>query len=845
MNYSKRILLFLLGISTIVIADNHDINVSGTVFVYETNIPLQGANIVFKSTEGVEHGSSSDSNGKFTISDVSSGEYTVLISFIGYEDYKESIIFEKGNSYQVDAFLAIKPILMAKLEILSEVDEPYQDLPGSATVFGMQTIKLINPVGTQEMLEYVPGINGFADDGIGNSRISIGIRGLNPRRSSRVLILEDGVPIQPALYVYPNMYYNPPADRIDRIEVIKGSGSILYGPQTMGGVINYFTKRPRNDFGGIFKVTVGENGYNSIFTEIGGWNLGRLRPEIQLLFKKGDGFRQNNGFEQFNGTMKLNYKKSEVQNIYLKANVNYENSNATYTGLTKFMFDNDPTFNPKKDDNFEVFRAALDYINTEKLSTNISKRLIAYASFFDRRWWRETDMFVNAELDSATGDVTLESSPKGWYFANVPGYNLVRTGNRNDNFGILRTFYVLGLENSYQINHNIFSLPSKMELGWRVYWERFIDDRKTGFVAVYDSTTGLVDSVFAPDARDGVYFRGAGEDLEILGTSHHYETLALSGFFSESIDFGFIRVRPGLRFEIFEQERVDRLQGSLYQDKTILVALPGIGFTTKFNDMTLFGGVHRGFTPPSSGALKILNFGEGLEEDSGLDLDAEKSWNREIGLRKSRGLLNFELSFFNNDIENLVAAGRGTAFSNLGKVNARGHEIQVSAMLSDIMQLLPNFHVSYTGLQTKIKDATISSGDNNIDLSGNELPYSPKTTYTIGIEYQLFSKIALRIDQRFVSEVYTDFENLEVGDNEIGDILGISGPVPDYRLLNASGSVQITNRFKIFFSGKNITDEIYIGSRLHSNPNQPDPEISSGILPGPRRQWNLGLEYTL
>ena len=190
----------------------------------------------------------------------------------------------------------------------------------------------------------------------------------------------------------------------------------------------------------------------------------------------------------------------------------------------------------KKDDNFEVFRAALDYINTEKLSTNISKRLIAYASFFDRRWWRETDMFVNAELDSATGDVTLESSPKGWYFANVPGYNLVRTGNRNDNFGILRTFYVLGLENSYQINHNIFSLPSKMELGWRVYWERFIDDRKTGFVAVYDSTTGLVDSVFAPDARDGVYFRGAGEDLEILGTSHHYETLALSGFFSESIE---------------------------------------------------------------------------------------------------------------------------------------------------------------------------------------------------------------------------------------------------------------------------------------------------------------------
>ena len=109
---------------------------------------------------------------------------------------------------------------MAKLEIISDANIPYKSLPGAATVVDMETIKLVNPIGTQEMLEYIPGVNGYSDDGIGNSRISVGIRGLNPRRSSRVLILEDGVPIQPALYVYPNMYYNPPADRIDRIEVL-------------------------------------------------------------------------------------------------------------------------------------------------------------------------------------------------------------------------------------------------------------------------------------------------------------------------------------------------------------------------------------------------------------------------------------------------------------------------------------------------------------------------------------------------------------------------------------------------------------------------------------------------
>ena len=89
---------------------------------------------------------------------------------------------------------------------------------------------------------------------------------------------------------------------------------------------------------------------------------------------------------------------------------------------------------------------------------------------------------------------------------------------------------------------------SKMETGWRVYWERFIDDRKTGFTS---------DSVYATDAREGVYFRGSGDSLEILGTSHHYETMALSGFLSESIDFGTLNLRPGIRVELFEQERVD------------------------------------------------------------------------------------------------------------------------------------------------------------------------------------------------------------------------------------------------------------------------------------------------
>ena len=155
--------------------------------------------------------------------------------------------------------------------------------------------------------------------------------------------------------------------------------------------------------------------------------------------------------------------------------------------------------------------------------------------------------------------------------------NLVRTGNGKDNFGILRTFYVVGYEESYELKHSFFGSSSKLNTGWRIYWERFIDDKKTGL---------------STDAREGIYYTGEIEDPTIVGQSHHYETTAISGHISEYFNLGSFSFRPGLRIEIFEQERINRLAGAIYQDKSQYMLLPGIGFTKKITDMTIFGGIH-------------------------------------------------------------------------------------------------------------------------------------------------------------------------------------------------------------------------------------------------------------
>jgi len=809
---------YLLIMSCFLFGNKQETSIDGMVYGNDKKVPLQGANVTLINSMENEYGISTDENGFFSLTDVKPGSYLIKISFIGFDDYSERIDVEYGKIYNIEAILTIQPIIMTKLEIVSKVDSSYYKMPGSTTILDTETLKLINPIGTQEMLEHVPGIYGFADDGIGNSRISVGIRGLNPRRSSRVLILEDGVPIQPALYVYPNMYYNPPSERINRLEIIKGSGAVIYGPQTMGGVINYFTKRPRNEFGGLVRVTGGENGYASVFSELGGWGTTKIKTELQTLYKRGNGFRQNNSFEQLNATLKINYLISSKKSLYIKGNLNYENSNATYTGLTTWSFNNDPKFNPKKNDNFKIFRSAIDLIQQHRINRRLNKTTTAFASFFDRRWWRENDIFAKAQ------DINSESpSPQPYYSTG----DLIRIGNGKDNFGILRTFYVLGFHESYELNHSFFGFSSKMTMGWRLYWERFIDDKKTGL---------------SPDAREGIYYTGTFEDPNIVGQSHHYETTAISGYISEEISMGNLSLRPGIRIEMFEQERINRLAGSIYQDKFQTTILPGIGFNNKIGKLSLFAGVHRGFTPPSSGALKILNFGESIV-DSGLDLDSEKSWNRELGIRGDLQLINFELTAFSTEIENLVAAGRGTAFKNLGKVHSSGFEIRTLMKSPIQLSYLPNLDISYSFLSAEVIDGIITSNvagsfGSEVSIRGKKLPYAPSHKLNIALIIQPLSKIYIRTDFRYVGKVFTDFENIEKTDN-----IGVTGPIPSYSIINVSFNYDLNSRLKIYCSGKNVTDEIYIGSRLHSNPGQKDANISSGILPGPRRQLNFGVEY--
>jgi len=847
MHFAVRLLfsLFLvigLNYETAVGQDSDTGRVEGRVINASTEAPVSDATVGVVGSPRPT-GTTTNADGYFVLDDLPPGPTELRVRHVGYVSATRTVQVQAGETVRLTVELEGDVVELSGLEITGSTEAARAALPGASSTISAAELEQNNPIGLQEMITSAPGVYGVADDGMGQTRMSISIRGLQSRRTQRVLVMEDGMPIQPAPYVFSPLYYNPPVERIEKVEVIKGSSSIRHGPQTMAGVINYVTSRPqRRSPGGRIKLTGGSNRYTSAFAEIGGFGSDDLRPQVQVLFKRGDGFRENNDFHQVNGTAKLQYDISDDQSLYLKSNVDYERMNATYTGLTPHSLEHDPDFNPKDDDFYRIFRASLGATYNQNYSGSVQSTTKLYANTFDRPWWRENNVFVRADDFEQNGAAAEPVPPT------TPG-PLVRVGvtdvTERDSavaFGNERTFYVGGLEHSFDINHRLFGQSADLEAGARVHWERFEDNRKIG-----DD----------PAAREGVFFRGDlsdDEPVKIVGKNQILETRALALYGRDEIQMGPLRLSPGLRLEVFEQSRIDRLNGSQEVEQTNVVPLPGLGFNLDLGrhdlggplgdgQFHLFGGVHRGYTPPSSATFTIVGPAPSSapsQTDEAFDLKAEKSWNTELGLRGRSGAGQFQATGFYTYVEDLVG-GRTNFQQNLGVVQSYGLEFQSKVKGRAFAGFLPTLDVSYTFMQSEVVEGVVTSAIDGTptDISGNELLRAPNHTATVGLS-KTFSDLGLTLhgDLGYRGAFYTDLENIERASNR-----GEVGPVPSHTVLDAGATYEYSDDVRFNLTVKNVTDNVFIGSRLHSNPRDKSASGSTGILPGPRRQINLSVQY--
>lgn len=186
--------------------------------------------------------------------------------------------------------------------------------------------------------------------------VSLGYRGLEPHRTQFTQVLKDGIPIHADQFGYPEAYYTPPFQVIDRIEFLRGGASLMYGPQP-GGALNFITKNPVTDrpLAIESEQLFGTNSFFSTYNAASGTN-GPVGYYIYQHHRQSDGYRQaNSDFGLDYGGAKLVFDSGPTSRWTAGFDL-YNEQHGEPGGLTRAAFEADPSQSTRLLDRFQLDR---------------------------------------------------------------------------------------------------------------------------------------------------------------------------------------------------------------------------------------------------------------------------------------------------------------------------------------------------------------------------------------------------------------------------------------------------------------------------------------------------------
>ncbi|MDX2144557.1 MAG: TonB-dependent receptor [Rhodospirillaceae bacterium] len=687
-----------------------------------------------------------------------------------------------------------------------------RSIGGSGAIVSAKDMNRSRVFTTVEALRQVPGVLAREEEGLG-IRPNIGVRGLNPIRSTKVLLLEDGIPLGYAPYGDNAAYYHPPIDRFERIEVLKGASQIKFGPQTIGGVINYITPAAPEKPMGRATISGGSDGYRKIDALAGGPGLGG-RVLLHANRTESNGSRENQELGLTDLYGKADWDRGEHV-FSLRASRFAEDSQITYSGLTRAEFAANPRGNAFSNDEFKTERYSVVGSHGWNINADLLLKTAGYFHNFDRDWWRQSSNSGQRPNDA--------SDPSCGGMANLDA----TCGNE----GRLRSYHTFGIESRLLWDHGDLGLARTTEIGVRVHREK---------------QTRLQFNGDTPRARTP----GTGVNGGIRENNRRLTT-AISAFAHGDLAFGNLGLGPGMRAEFVDYERISRpasviaagrptgaLTAEARGETDLSQVIPGLSATYRLNDQaTIYGGVHRGFAPPR---VEDIITGTG----TAVDLDAELSWNYELGLRASLGQgLRTDIAFFQTDFSNQtvpasVAGGLGAALTSGGRTKHRGTEASAtfSTALKDDAEVYARATVTYVGKAGYVgqrRSSACAAGQASISfdgqsyncvVTGNRLPYSPKwlASAAIGAEARWFGG---QVEVQHQSGMFADDVNSTSVTSD-----GQRGLIDGWTIVNLTLNITpAESSVSGYVTVKNVFDKLYVVDRAR------------GTLPGTPRLFQSGL----
>lgn len=379
---------------------------------------IEAANIQLLNTT---LGSTTDSEGNFTIKEVPPGNYMLKTSVVGYEPARQPVAVKSGETATINFSLTESNLVLKEVTITSTgIKDEIKDIPGTVNVLDGAQIRESGAQSIGQVINRIPGVNYLDEDGRG-LKPNIGLRGLDPLRNRNLLVLVDGkFPIGMTLYGDPAAYYMIPLEQVERIEVIKGASPVLYGGYSVGGVVNMITKKaesiPQT------KLDVGFGSWNGMTAQFStGADNGKFNYFISGLRRQGDGYRDRAEFGVNDYTVRLGSQLDDSSELSVYLNY-FSESSQTPGGLTQSQYDDNPRQSQHTSDQFfsQRFSTALSYKKSISEHQSISSSL--YGNYFQRDWWIA---YLNPTTNGFLRDIHA--------FGNVTDYNLTKAVAGHDN----------------------------------------------------------------------------------------------------------------------------------------------------------------------------------------------------------------------------------------------------------------------------------------------------------------------------------------------------------------------------------------------------------------------------
>jgi Fe(3+) dicitrate transport protein len=635
----------------------------------------------------------------------------------------------------------------------------------------------------RQVLAKVPGFHIWESDPSG-IQIGIAARGLSPNRSWEFNVRQNGYDIAADPFGYPEAYYNPQLQGVQRIEIVRGAGSLQYGPQ-FGGLVNYILRNGseiNKPFEFETQQTIGSNALFNSYNAIGG-KTGKVHYYAFVDHRNGDGWRQNSRYY----------------------------TNAGYGTVTYYI-------NPKLSLTAEIMHS---HIRSQQPG-GLPDSLIytdAQKSFRSRNWfditWTTPALIANYQINENTrwntklfatiGDrnsigFTQSLTSNGRFIYDT--FNVAK-GRFNDRVLNIDKYRNYGLESRIITDYRLVGMKNTLTAGIRLYTgstHRLADGRdETGGTGYTMTPTSKWSRDVTFDSRNAAVFvesifRISEKFLVVPGIRYEWLEGAASGL---------NRIRPDSTQELLQD---------ITRSRSFILA--GIGAEYHLTKGTEF---YANYTQ----AYRPIQFANLQAPPSTNVVDPEledaRGYNLDLGYRgRVNNSLQFDISAFylqyNNRIGN-VPQGAVSMVTNVGNSTSKGFEtyvefnpIRAFTKNKDVDIIIFTSYSYVDARYTKDNDKVVAP------VKGKKVENAPSNIFRGGISVG-YKGFLVTGQVSYVGESYSDATNTEKPTSNWQ-----AGLIPSYTVADLTATYKFSKGLNIKTGINNLFDERYFTRRAGGYP---------------------------